>query len=553
MDQTWDDRLCRNVTGCDSVFCRLISATQLLRLASSETVEVWHRHSVLPVPGQATLILERENLMVRYWRCALTWPISILLSTLALPATVIDFDNLSDGDIVTLQFPGLAFANTQVLTAGISLNEFEFPPRSGSNVVSDLGGPITIEFTSPILSFTGYFTYTVPLTLTAYNEADRQVATATSAFLNNLACLAGPPCTGDPGSFPNELLQVGSSAGITRIVIKGALGGNSVVLDDVTFQAAITEVPEVGTGIAVQLGLLITLYMKYLSSKTMNQRKLVFVTICLVFGLGTAVILAQHRSTPPIPAGTEEQMQVLQTYNSHQATDSIARQLLEVSVSPSRLVQGSSVPLVVEVRIDDPGVIRSSVVLLQIAPSGQARPLSYLNDDGVSGDLVANDGRFTTNLSLANQSVGQVKLRISAAFRGTLSRTQSSDLSVEITPQLETGGWATLTDSQRLFSIQVPSGWNLRAEETYNPDSATIKDVDFQFPDGTSAFIISVHPIAGWTQLQASDSATPVFVGQTSQYVFGMSFNQDEYVTQNFSDSAIRLQLPQVAATFKPL
>src|SRR5258707_545906 len=81
---------------------------------------------------------------------------------------VVNFDTLSDGDIVTNQFPGLTFTNAIVLSAGISLNEFEFPPRSGTNVVSDNGGPISILFSSPFVSFGGYFTYLEPVTLLAF-------------------------------------------------------------------------------------------------------------------------------------------------------------------------------------------------------------------------------------------------------------------------------------------------------------------------------------------------------------------------------------------------
>src|SRR5580698_1855718 len=65
---------------------------------------------------------------------------------------------IPDSTSITTQFPGLTFTNTTVITAGISLNEFEFPPRSGSNVAFDDGGPITIAFASPTSSFSGYFT-----------------------------------------------------------------------------------------------------------------------------------------------------------------------------------------------------------------------------------------------------------------------------------------------------------------------------------------------------------------------------------------------------------
>ena len=71
----------------------------------------------------------------------------------------VDFETFPDGTpipdstSITTQFPGLIFTNTTVITAGISLNEFEFPPHSGTNVAFDDGGPISIDFASPISSF----------------------------------------------------------------------------------------------------------------------------------------------------------------------------------------------------------------------------------------------------------------------------------------------------------------------------------------------------------------------------------------------------------------
>src|SRR5579859_4683074 len=89
--------------------------------------------------------------------------------------TIINFEGLADGTILANQYPGLAFSNAIILTAGISLNEFEFPPHSGVNVASDNGGPITIEFSTPVVSFGGYFTYLEPLTLDAFDASDTEV------------------------------------------------------------------------------------------------------------------------------------------------------------------------------------------------------------------------------------------------------------------------------------------------------------------------------------------------------------------------------------------
>ena len=163
--------------------------------------------------------------------------------------TIIDFEGLSDSEIVTTQFLslGLTFEHTIALTAGISLNEFEFPPRSGSNVVFDDGGPITISFTAPMSGVGAYFTYLTALTLSFYNNLDVLLGTATSAFSTNLAL------SGDPGSSPNEHLLLADTPGIFKVVITGDPdAGGSFTMDDLT----LTSVPEPATLILLGCGLI---------------------------------------------------------------------------------------------------------------------------------------------------------------------------------------------------------------------------------------------------------------------------------------------------------
>jgi hypothetical protein len=144
--------------------------------------------------------------------------VSVLVSAmLKADSVTLDFEGFLDSTILTNQYPGVTFSNAIILTSGISLNEFEFPPHSGANVVSDNNGPITIDFSTPITSFNGYFTYLEPLTLDAFNASDTEIASAASAFSNNLACLAGPPCPGDPGSSPNEFIELSYAGGISAL------------------------------------------------------------------------------------------------------------------------------------------------------------------------------------------------------------------------------------------------------------------------------------------------------------------------------------------------
>jgi hypothetical protein len=167
--------------------------------------------------------------------------IALLVLAAAVPlaagTVTLDFEGFPDSTILTTQYPGLTFSNTIILMAGISLNEFEFPPYSGVNVASDNGGPISITFASTVLSFGGYFTYAEPLTLDGFNTADALVASATSPFSNNEAL------SGDPGSSPNEFLQVAFAGGISSITITGDPSGASFTLDNAAYTTT-TTLPE---------------------------------------------------------------------------------------------------------------------------------------------------------------------------------------------------------------------------------------------------------------------------------------------------------------------
>ncbi|MCC7007894.1 MAG: PEP-CTERM sorting domain-containing protein [Acidobacteria bacterium] len=174
--------------------------------------------------------------------------LAVLVIALTLPSPVqatplvLDFEGLGEFDAVTTQFPGLTFSNATVLTAGSSLNEQDFPPKSGVNAVLDDGGPLTIAFNTPIAAFGGYFNYIAQLTLVAFDSANNPLGSVTSAFsANGLE-------SGEPGSAPNELLQLSSLLGIASVVITGDPAGGSFFIDDATitpFDAPTpTPVPE---------------------------------------------------------------------------------------------------------------------------------------------------------------------------------------------------------------------------------------------------------------------------------------------------------------------
>jgi PEP-CTERM motif len=177
--------------------------------------------------------------------------LSLLVLRNDVIAYSINFEGLTDASSVGNNYSslGVSFSNATVLTSGISLNEFQFPPHSGSNVVSDVGGPITISFASSILSLSGYFTYNLPITITAFDTLNNPISTITSSFTSNTVW------SGASGSSPNELLQLTSVTGFDKIEIAGDSSGGSFTLDDLTVTPSPVPTPEPSTFILLGAGL----------------------------------------------------------------------------------------------------------------------------------------------------------------------------------------------------------------------------------------------------------------------------------------------------------
>src|SRR5262245_57417486 len=165
-----------------------------------------------------------------------------VLAPARVSAATIDFESLLDGEAITTQFLGVTFSNATTLTAGVSLNEFEFPPFSGVNVASDDGGAVRIDFSQPVLNVGAYFTYAEPLVLRAFDGANNLLGSISSAFANNEAL------AGDAGTAPNELLQL-AFIGIAYVTFTGNSDGGSFVFDDLTYEplVRVTPMPEPST------------------------------------------------------------------------------------------------------------------------------------------------------------------------------------------------------------------------------------------------------------------------------------------------------------------
>ena len=147
--------------------------------------------------------------------------------------TVVDFESGVDGRAPS-PVPPAAFSNALVLAAGVSLNEFEYPPHSGANVAFDTGGTLTITFERPARAVSASFTYSRALTVTAKDGAGATLGAVQSAFAHNEAL------SGEAGSKPNETITVTSSSGIASLIVEPA--GGAFVLDDLTFTVPPSEI-----------------------------------------------------------------------------------------------------------------------------------------------------------------------------------------------------------------------------------------------------------------------------------------------------------------------
>jgi hypothetical protein len=110
-----------------------------------------------------------------------------------------------------------------VLTAGSLLNEIDFPPRSGNNVLAHSSDPIEFIFSAPLVSVGAYFTYTSPLSLSTFTPGNVLIETKTSSGSSNLGL--------------QELISFGGPvANIGFLRITGAPGGGSFTMDDLELE-----------------------------------------------------------------------------------------------------------------------------------------------------------------------------------------------------------------------------------------------------------------------------------------------------------------------------
>lgn len=101
-------------------------------------------------------------------------------------AAVITFEGFDDGTVFTTQNfgAGVTFAGAQILSLGGSPNP-NFPPHSGVNVIYNQSGAMTLDFSSEVDFFGGFFTHNQALLIEAYDAANTLVDSASGACSAN--------------------------------------------------------------------------------------------------------------------------------------------------------------------------------------------------------------------------------------------------------------------------------------------------------------------------------------------------------------------------------
>lgn len=164
--------------------------------------------------------------------------LGLLLAPCCAYATDIDFETIADQVAVGNSYAadGVIFNNALSLTAGFSLNEFDYPPHSGVRAVGDSGGPMEMVFTNPITAFSGWFTWAAPIELDIYLD-------------NNFTLFLGSIITtSDNLGFSQQVGLIDLAGTFQSIrILELDPSSQGMIMDDLSFTPAETPVPEPST------------------------------------------------------------------------------------------------------------------------------------------------------------------------------------------------------------------------------------------------------------------------------------------------------------------
>jgi hypothetical protein len=154
----------------------------------------------------------------------------LLCLTAALaPAATLDFEGVPTfGNVGNFYAAlGVTFTNAVALEKNNGLSPF-FPPHSGFQVATNEPDdtPLVIDFSTPVNSFSGFFTHLDTITFQFYDKNLMLVATRFSS--------TGDNSLGNGGTG-NEAFGFNYGPGIARVKLSTSLLADSLTIDDLTF------------------------------------------------------------------------------------------------------------------------------------------------------------------------------------------------------------------------------------------------------------------------------------------------------------------------------
>ena len=126
-----------------------------------------------------------------------------------------------------------------------------------------------------------------------------------------------------------------------------------------------------------------------------------------------------------------------------------------VTLAPTFAPANTPTQVTITALITDPTLSLNGANVQRLNTAGSPTAvLGILHDDGLNGDLTANDGIFTLVFTL-NEPTSRVTLRTSASFQGVAARVASSTVAIDIGTTTTT----PLTIDATLSSAPNAAGW----------------------------------------------------------------------------------------------
>lgn len=223
-----------------------------------------------------------------------------------------------------------------------------------------------------------------------------------------------------------------------------------------------------------------------------HHRRLVAI---LVLAIASVAITLLYAGAPPPPHTTPT--------GTGQPVPTVG----EIVTSPSVIAVNTPTTVTVTARVDAPTVNPANVDLLRVDASGRlVANLGAMNDDGHEGDAKPGDRVFTWRGLLSPSSTAEIRLQVSAAFRGIFRRVLSSPKCVAV--------WNVFDGQHVPLSVLIPPRLSI-AERTLDSGGTALFVFDPKAPDDGGSFEVQVFDVP--TAVVSIDELTRFRFGEDVQ------------------------------------